>query len=124
LRLQWVSDWPCWRVVDVKPLECSKVAAIRASILASFSRKIVSDYLATSFGSANERRKFDRADVHQLQQIIGWFQITSDGGLLAYGELDDALGLTAVAASALAEGRRGRNIRHRLPNPHTSAASV
>jgi Transposase DDE domain group 1 len=41
-------------------------------------------------------------------------RITSDGGLLAYRELDDALGLTAVAASALAEGRRGKNIRHRL----------
>ena len=41
-------------------------------------------------------------------------RITSDGGLLAYGELDDAFGLTAVAASALAEGRRGKNIRHRL----------
>ena len=42
-------------------------------------------------------------------------RITSDGGLLAYRELDDALGLTAAAASALAEeGRRGRNIRHRL----------
>ena len=41
-------------------------------------------------------------------------KISSDGGLLAYGELDDALGLTVVAASALAEGRRGKNIRHRL----------
>src|SRR5215212_1104935 len=41
-------------------------------------------------------------------------RITSDGGLLAHRELDDALGLTAMAASALAEGRRGRNIRHRL----------
>ena len=41
-------------------------------------------------------------------------RITSDGGLLAYRELDDALGLTATAASALAEGRRGKNIRHRL----------
>jgi hypothetical protein len=41
-------------------------------------------------------------------------RITSDAGLLAYRELDDALGLTATAASALAEGRRGRNIRHRL----------
>src|SRR5215213_6581210 len=41
-------------------------------------------------------------------------RITSDGGLLAYRELDDALDLTTMAASALAEGRRGRNIRHRL----------
>src|SRR5918999_2359633 len=41
-------------------------------------------------------------------------RITSDGGLLAYRELDDALALTATAASILAEGRRGKNIRHRL----------
>ena len=40
-------------------------------------------------------------------------RITSDGGLPAYRELD-VLGLTATAASTLAEGRRGRNIRHRL----------
>ncbi len=41
-------------------------------------------------------------------------RITSDGGLLAYRELDDALGLTATAASALREGPRGKNTRHRL----------
>ena len=41
-------------------------------------------------------------------------RITSDGGLLAYRELDDTVGLTATAASTLAEGRRGKNIRHRL----------
>ena len=41
-------------------------------------------------------------------------RITSDGGLLAYRELDDTFGLTTIAASRLAEGRRGRNIRHRL----------
>jgi hypothetical protein len=41
-------------------------------------------------------------------------RITSDGGLLAYRELDDAFGLTTMAASTLAEGRRGKNIRHRL----------
>jgi Transposase DDE domain group 1 len=42
-------------------------------------------------------------------------RITSDGGLLAYRELDDVLGLTALAASVLGEGRSGRNIRHHLP---------
>src|SRR5918998_3339824 len=42
-------------------------------------------------------------------------RITSDGGLLAYRELDDAFGLTAMAASALGEGRSGKNIRHHLP---------
>ena len=41
-------------------------------------------------------------------------RITSDGGLLAYRELDDTVGLTATAASTLAESRRGKNIRHRL----------
>src|ERR687896_417052 len=41
-------------------------------------------------------------------------RITSDGGLLAYRELDDVFDLTAMAASTLAEGRRGKNIRHRL----------
>lgn len=40
--------------------------------------------------------------------------IASDAVLLAYRELDDALELTATAALALAERRRGKNIRHRL----------
>jgi hypothetical protein len=39
---------------------------------------------------------------------------TSDGGLLAYRELDDVVGPTTMAVSPLAEGRRGTNIRHRL----------
>ena len=68
--------------------------------------------MADATGETKEplRVAFDR----RLKLEFHGARITSDGGLLAYRELDDALGLTATAASALAEGRRGKNIRHRL----------
>src|SRR5271166_3483024 len=40
--------------------------------------------------------------------------ITSDGGLLAYRELDDVLALTTSGGERLAEARTGRNRRHLL----------
>jgi hypothetical protein len=40
--------------------------------------------------------------------------ITSDAGLLAFRELDDALALTPIASDYLQESRTGRNIRHHL----------
>src|SRR6266852_9406353 len=40
--------------------------------------------------------------------------VTPDAGLLAFRELDDALGLTALAAEVLADLRTGRNGRHSL----------
>src|SRR5712675_1593818 len=40
--------------------------------------------------------------------------ITSDGGLLAYRELDDVLALTTSGGERLAEARTGKNGRHLL----------
>src|SRR3954462_12361598 len=68
--------------------------------------------MADATGEANKalRVAFDS----RLKLEFHGARITSDGGLLAYRELDDALGLTVTGVSALLEGRRGRNIRHRL----------
>ena len=41
-------------------------------------------------------------------------RITSDGGLLAHRELDDAVGLTDIAVLKLLDGGRGGNTRHKL----------
>src|SRR5215211_549767 len=68
--------------------------------------------MADATGEPREplRVAFDR----RLKLEFHGAKITSDGGLLAYRELDDALGLTTTGVSALAEGRRGKNTRHRL----------
>ena len=41
-------------------------------------------------------------------------QVTTDAGLLAYRELDEALGLTALSADVLQDSRLGRNKQHAL----------
>ena len=53
------------------------------------------------------RLDFDRRSMLQ-------FRVTSDAGLLAYRELDDALGLTMMADDILADARTGKNRRHAL----------
>jgi hypothetical protein len=56
------------------------------------------------------RLNFDRRLLLQFRGSV----ITSDGGLLAYRELDDVLGLTTSGGERLAETRTGRNRRHLL----------
>ena len=64
-------------------------------------------------GESNDgalRADFDRRLMLQFRESI----VTSDAGLIAYRELDDALGLSAMAADVLADARTGRNGRHAL----------
>src|SRR5262245_63512970 len=54
------------------------------------------------------RPQFDR----RLRLEFHGASVTSDAGLLAYRELDDALQLTDTAANVLHDTRTGRNTRH------------
>jgi hypothetical protein len=56
------------------------------------------------------RLDFDRRVMVQFRGSV----VTSDAGLLAYRELDDALGLSAMAGEMLADARTGKNGRHAL----------
>jgi hypothetical protein len=56
------------------------------------------------------RLDFDRRLMVQFCGSV----VTSDAGLLAYRELDEALGLSAMAVETLADARTGKNGRHAL----------
>jgi len=56
------------------------------------------------------RVNFDR----RLKLEFHGSKISSDGGFLAYRELDDALGLTEVAGDVFQDSRTGKNGWHRM----------
>ena len=56
------------------------------------------------------RLDFDRKLTLQFRGSV----VTSDARLLAYRELDDALGLTVMAGEMLADARTGKTGRHAL----------
>ena len=71
---------------------------------------MVMSHLSGEADDGSLRVDFDR----RLKLEFHGTRITSDAGLPAYRELDDALGLTDLAGSTLSECRRGKNTRHLL----------
>lgn len=69
--------------------------------------------MANPAGESNDealKLDFDRRLMLQFRGSV----VTSDAGLLAYRELDDALGLSTMAGETLADARTGKNGRHAL----------
>jgi hypothetical protein len=68
------------------------------------------DHPVGAASDRGDRVSFDR----RVRLEFRGAQISSDGGLLLMRELDAALGLSDLAATALLDTRRGKNTIHRL----------
>jgi hypothetical protein len=61
-------------------------------------------------GIGDLRLRFD----NKVKLVFHGARVSSDGGLLAYRELDEALGLTVMADECLKDSRPGSNVQHRM----------
>ena len=68
------------------------------------------DHLEGAGSKRDDRVDFDR----RVRLEFTGTQLGSDGDLLVMRELDNALGLSDLACSALRDGRRGKNTVHQL----------
>jgi hypothetical protein len=80
------------------------------SVLSSTRGRARMEHPAGESDDGSLRVDFDR----RLKLEFHGSRIMSNAGLLAYRELDDALGLSDLASAALSECRRGKNTRHLL----------
>ncbi len=79
----------------------------------SYLHKIISAKVVNLIGEKKKRAlrvKFDR----KLKLAFRGTKVTSDAGLLAYRELDDALGLTAATGLDFSDDRKGNHTQHRI----------
>ena len=63
----------------------------------------------------DKNRHFRVSFTDKLKVYFKGSEVTSDGGLIAVRELDEQLGLTALAGEYLKDKRYGKNIQHELP---------
>jgi hypothetical protein len=63
----------------------------------------------------DKNRHFRVSFTDKLKVYFKGSEVTSDGGLIAVRELDEQLGLTAMADEYLKDKRYGKNIQHELP---------